>query len=96
MLLHGDKISVGDRVFDISANRGFGFVKRIYDNLIEVEFKRLKIKYNEEGIQNGKDWPTLFWTIPVVIKPNKDETMWHQRQQLVDKFLSIVDEYKDI
>lgn len=96
MKLDNDNIFVGDRVFDISINRGYGIVTTVYENSIEVKFERFKGLYDEKGFQFGKNWKTLFWNKPLVVAPSKDEVLWSKKQELVESFMSIVDHYKDI
>lgn len=94
MNLHGDEIKIGDRVFDISSNRGYGEVTSIYDTTFEVKYQRYKIHYDEEGIQSNRDWTTLFWTRPLIVKPNKNESSWSKKQFLVEKVLEVIEELK--
>lgn len=96
MKLDDENIIVGDRVFDISINRGYGIVTTIFENSIEVKFERFKGVYDSRGYQTGKNWKTLFWNKPLIIAPTKDEGMWSKKQKLVEDFMSIVNHYKEI
>ena len=95
MKLNGEIVNLQDRVFDISVQRGFGRVIKISSNYIEVKFSNTTVRYDEDGIQLNKDWQTLFWTKPLVMIPVKSESRWHVRKELFDKFLNLVQDYKD-
>lgn len=96
MIFHNAPVKIGDRVFDISVNRGYGKVIRVLDDSIEVKFPRYSLSYDGMGVQNGKDWPTLYWDRPLVIAPAKEEFNWAIKRGIVDKFFKIIEDSKGI
>jgi hypothetical protein len=95
MLLNDTTVFVGDRVFDISAGRGYGNVSRITDTHIEVKFSTISVRYDNKGIQLNRDWQTLFWDKPLIIQPEKEERAWAAKRKLIEEFYSLVAKYKD-
>lgn len=99
MLFHGEVVEVGDRVFDVSAKRGFGRVYRVNEASFEVEFTsshRLKLIYDTDGKAKGESRTTLYWNVPVVLKPTKDEHTWNQQQELLDAIITFAGQYSKI
>lgn len=96
MFFHNEEIYNGDRVFDISMNRGYGNVIRVLDKKFEVRFARISVFYDSQGVQQGKSRPTLFWDQPLVINPTKDEYNWAIKRDLIAEFLKLVDKSKEI
>lgn len=77
MLLHNERIVVGDVVHDVSATRGPGIVSMISRRGIEVRFPSGPlIIYNAEGKQLGNSRVTLFWHDPIIMVPIKDPKAW--------------------
>lgn len=95
MQLNGDEVFINDRVFDISAQRGYGIVVRITNTHFEVKYERYSVMYDEQGYQMGKPWQTVFWEKPLIVNPAKGEQNWAVRRQIVDDFFKIVKQYKD-
>lgn len=96
MLLHGEQVFKGDRVYDISANRGYGYVVDYTDNVLNVAFGDRKIPYMTNGVQRGMKNPTLFWNVPVIVAPKKNEKHWTERQAMYDSMFRIFEQYKQL
>lgn len=95
MKLNDAEVFLNERVFDITSNRGYGYVSRVSDDFIEVKFPRVSVRYDENGIQLNKDWQTLFWDKPLIIKPEKEEHAWSAKIRLIEEFYALVAKYKD-
>lgn len=96
MELNNEKVFLNDRVFDISPNRGYGTVTRITEDHIEVKFSRSSVRYDSDGVQAGRDWQTLFWDKPLIIKPMKEEHNWVQKVNMIDDFYEMMTKYKGL
>lgn len=96
MELNGEKVFLNDRVFDISHNRGYGKVTRISESYIEVKFSVSSIRYDSEGFQINRQWQTLFWDKPLVIKPSKEDSHWSTKINMIDDFYKLMQNYKGL
>lgn len=96
MLLHNETVNVGDRVYDISYNRGYGTVFLIRDNKIHVRFPRSNVTFSENGIQSGGVRQTLFWDVPVIFAPSKDDANWIARKDFHEQMFALLDQYKTV
>lgn len=92
MFLHEDQVELYDRVYDVSTGRGYGIVTRIRQNTFEVRFSRYTLTYTPDGIQTGKTVPTLYWDVPVVLKPRKHDNNTQKRQELIARFFELIGE----
>lgn len=82
-MLHGEKIKVGDAVFDVSATRGPGIVSMITPKGIEVKFASgPMIIYQSDGKQRGRSRATLFWHDPIAMFPVKDPRAWDAQKRV--------------
>lgn len=96
MKLHNELIGLNDRVFDISSNRGYGRVVRVFDDSFEVKFdKGSYVSYNSEGVQKNRGWPTLFWERPYVLAPQRGESDSFYKKTLLDSLLKLIENYSN-
>lgn len=96
MKLHGETVNVGDRVFDITTNRGYGTVVSVKNSSFEVKFQTLSAIYNKDGIQNGRPWRTLFWDKPLIVNPMKDEGSSARKHEMVKTMFDLLKEYQGL
>lgn len=68
MFLDGDKVSVGDRVFHISA--GYGVIQTIQDNTARVKMESGGILNMSDGGFSGLR-KSFFWYEPYFLVPRK-------------------------
>lgn len=95
MNFHGEPIYTGDRVFDISVNRGYGKVIKVEETYFQVKFEKFSVNFSGAGVQQGKDTCTLYWDKPLIIKPVKNDIKTAQRTALVYEFIDTVSRYKE-
>lgn len=95
MKFHNEDIYLGDRVYDVSVSRGYGVVISVDDNMFQVKFDSFSVNYTAEGVQQGKSETTLFWSVPLIIKPKKKATMTRKKAELVEKFFDLVKDYAE-
>ena len=96
MNFNNEPVYVGDRVFDVSINKGYGEVIRVNKDSFEVKFPRFVLTYTENGFQTSKDRQTLYWDKPLVISPSKEENNWAIKRGMVADFFKLINEAKKV
>lgn len=76
MNLHGEKVSLGDVVYDVSASRGTGKVTGLDRGVRVVYSSGITLVYDENGVQKGQNRATLFWHNPIMVAPPRDLDGW--------------------
>jgi len=95
MRFHGDDLLLGDRVYDVSANRGWGTVISVSEGKFQVRFATFSVNYDTNGVQQGHPRVTLYWSPPLVIIPRKRDSHTFKKNELVQRFLDTVREYSE-
>lgn len=97
MKFHGEDIEIGDRVYDVSVGRGYGYIIMVDPdtNLFQVKFPTFSVNYNSDGTQQSRNRPTLYWSKPHIIAPIKDEQNTYKKRQLVESFFDLVRDYSE-
>ena len=88
MQFDNETLYLDDRMFDIT--RGYGKVIQLKENILELDFQGRKVAYTLEGVQRGKTYRTLFWDVPYILAPSKNEAHWTVKREKFNAIVAIL------
>lgn len=86
MILDGDEIVPGDKLYDLL--HGFVSVKQVYADSILVKRRTAAgreqlVNYNPAGVASNAARRTLYWADPIVVTPRKDARIWQAQKNML-------------
>lgn len=89
MQLDNSTIVLNDTLYDIA--RGYGKAIVVSTTSVEIQFTDRRVTYTAGGMQRGKTNRTLFWDVPYIMAPKKNDSHWTAKKVKFDAILALIE-----